>query len=533
MILRSNKQTMASNLHPFDLGEKIFEGHNLIGASLTLALLLILGFIWLNKRSKEKHQVPLPPGPRGLPIIGNLPFLDPNLHSCFADLSKIYGPIMKVRLGRRLCIIITSPSGAREVFKDHDTIFANHDRSIVGVAATYGGVDIAFAPHGDHWRMVRKVCVRDMLNNTKLDELYELRRREVREMVHETYTNIGTAVDIGELMLQTTFSVVTSMLWGDTIKGEKRKHVVAESRQVMAKVSELFAQTNFAEFFPAIARFDIQQIERRMKKVLSWFDKIFDSIIDLRLEMEKMEGEGGLCNDFLQVLLKLRDPADPKKPFNRTYLKAMLLDMILAGTKTVSTSMEWAMAELIKNPKVMKKAQEELKQVVGMNKVIEEYHLPDLPYLRAVVKEAIRLHTSIPLLIPRCPSQSCIVGGYMIPKGSMIFVNAWAIHRDPKYWKNPLEFSPERFLETSEEFDYSGNDFRFIPLGSGRRVCVGVPLAERMLPHILGSLLHSFEWKMPDGTKLDMSEMFGLELRLTKPLMAVPLPRLSDPKLYD
>ncbi|XP_042495786.1 berbamunine synthase-like isoform X2 [Macadamia integrifolia] len=150
-----------------------------------------------------------------------------------------------------------------------------------------------------------------------------------------------------------------------------------------------------------------------------------------------------------------------------------------------------------------------------------------------LVKEAIRLHTSIPLLIPRCPSQSCIVGGYMIPKGSMIFVNAWAIHRDPKYWKNPLEFSPERFLETSEEFDYSGNDFRFIPLGSGRRVCVGVPLAERMLPHILGSLLHSFEWKMPDGTKLDMSEMFGLELRLTKPLMAVPLPRLSDPKLYD
>ncbi|XP_043711292.1 flavonoid 3'-monooxygenase CYP75B137-like [Telopea speciosissima] len=252
--------------------------------------------------------------------------------------------------------------------------------------------------------------------------------------------------------------------------------------------------------------------------------------------MEKLEGEGGLyeeSKDLLQVLLKLKDPADPNKPFKWTYLKAMLLDMILAGTKTISTTMEWAMAELIKHPEIMKKAQEELKEVVGMNKIIEESHLPDLPYLRALVKEALRLHTSIPLLTPRCPSQSCIVKGYMVPKGSMIFVNAWAIHRDPKYWKNPLEFRPERFLEITDEFEYSGNDFRFIPLGSGRRVCVGVPLAERMLPHILGSLLHSFDWKLPDGTKLDMSEKFGLELRLTKPLMAVPLQRLSDPKLYD
>ncbi|KAJ4958457.1 hypothetical protein NE237_025568 [Protea cynaroides] len=322
----------------FELREKIFdgwlwwwkgnnEGYNFMRAGLTIAGLLILGCIWLNKKSKEQ-QVPLPPGPRGLPIIGNLPFLDANLHSCFAQLAQTYGPIMKVRLGGRLCIVISSSSVAKEVFKDHDTIFANHDRSIVGVAATYGGVDIAFAPYGDHWRMLRKICVRDMINHVKLEELYELRRREVRNMVHETYTNIGTSVDIGELMLQTTFSVVTSMLWGDTIKGENRKRVVAESRQVMAKVSQLFAESNLSDFFPVIAQFDIQRIERRMKKVMSWFDKIFNSIIDLRLEMEKLEGEGGLdkeTKDFLQVLLKLKDPADPNKPFNRTYLKAMLL----------------------------------------------------------------------------------------------------------------------------------------------------------------------------------------------------------------
>ncbi|KAJ4973090.1 hypothetical protein NE237_006264 [Protea cynaroides] len=105
--------------------------------------------------------------------------------------------------------------------------------------------------------MLCKVCVRNMINHTKLDELYELRRREVHDMIHQTYINTATPVDIGELMLQTTFSVVTSMLWGDTLKGDDRKLVVAESRQVMIKLTVLFAETNLSDFFPAIARFDI------------------------------------------------------------------------------------------------------------------------------------------------------------------------------------------------------------------------------------------------------------------------------------
>ncbi|KAL6986081.1 unspecific monooxygenase [Sarracenia purpurea var. burkii] len=147
------------------------------------------------------------------------------------------------------------------------------------------------------------------------------------------------------------------------------------------------------------------------------------------------------------------------------------------------------------------------------------------------MKETLRLHTITPLLVPHCPSQPCRVGGYTIPKGARIFINAWAIHRDPSIWENPLEFNPERFLNS--KWDYSGKDFTYFPFGSGRRICAGTALAERMFMFSLASLMHSFEWKLPEGDKMDLSEKFGIVLKKKIPLVAIPTPRLSDPALYE
>lgn len=120
----------------------------------------------------------------------------------------------------------------------------------------------------------------------------------------------------------------------------------------------------------------------------------------------------------------------------------------------------------------------------------------------------------------------------MIPKDTKVFVNVWAIHRDPQLWEYPLEFRPERFLESSGKFDYSGNNFVYLPFGSGRRICAGLPLAEKMLKYILASLLHSFEWELPDGKELEFSDTFGIVCRKMKPLVAIPRPRLSRAELY-
>lgn len=204
--------------------------------------------------------------------------------------------------------------------------------------------------------------------------------------------------------------------------------------------------------------------------------------------------------------------------------------MVVGGTDTTSNTVEFAMAELMNKPEVLNKAQQELDTIVGKDNMVEEPHIYKLPYLTAIMKEVLRLHPVLPLMVPHCPSESSIIAGYKIPKGTAIFVNVWAIHRDLSLWKNPLEFSPERFLDGKG--DYSGTDFSYIPFGSGRRICAGVAMAERVVLFSLASLLHSFDWKLPEGEKLDLSEKFGIVLSKKTPLVAIPTPRLSNPELY-
>jgi cytochrome P450 len=181
-------------------------------------------------------------------------------------------------------------------------------------------------------------------------------------------------------------------------------------------------------------------------------------------------------------------------------------------------------------PEVMRTAQDELDRVVGKDNIVEESHIHKLPYLHAIMKESLRLHPVLPLLIPHCPSETCTIGGFSVPKGARVFINVWAVHRDPSIWENPLEFKPERFLNS--KFDYSGSDFNYFPFGSGRRICAGIAMAERMFLYFLAALLHSFDWKLPEGKQMDLTEKFGIVLKLKNPLVAIPTPRLSNPALY-
>ncbi|XP_020419412.1 flavonoid 3',5'-hydroxylase [Prunus persica] len=267
-----------------------------------------------------------------------------------------------------------------------------------------------------------------------------------------------------------------------------------------------------------------------MARLARRFDGIFEKVIDQRLRMEKEGAKKSI--DVLTFLLKMKDEGgDSKTPFTMTHVKALLMDMVVGGSDTSSNTVEFALAEIMHKPEVMKKAQQELEAVVGKQNIVEESHIHKLPYLQAVMKETLRLHPALPLLVPHCPSETCTVGGYTIPKGSRIFVNVWAIHRDPSIWENPLEFDPKRFLNS--KWDHSGNDFNYFPFVSGRRICAGIAMAERMVMHSLATLVHSFDWTLPQGQKLDLSEKFGIVLKKKMPLVAIPTPRLSDPALYE
>ncbi|KAG5244931.1 flavonoid 3'-monooxygenase [Salix suchowensis] len=488
-------------------------------------------------RSMERGSS-LPPGPRGLPLIGNLASLEPDIHSYFAKLAHTHGPIFKLRLGCKLGIVVSSPSLAAEVLRDHDINFANRDIPDVSRAMDYGRSNIVATPYGPEWRMLRKVCVVKMLSTTTLDSLYPLRSREVRNTVEYIYSRAGSPINVGDQLFLTVFNVVTSMLWGGTVQGKDRASLGAEFRGMVAEMTELLSKPNVSDFFPGLARFDLQGVVKKMRGLAMKFEQIFEKMIDKRLEADGKGRDGARsgsmeCEDFLGFLLKLKDEGDPKTPLTMTHVKALLMDMVVGGTETSSNAVEFAMAEIMSKPEVLRKAQEELDEVIGKNNMVQESDINKLPYLYAIMKESLRLHPVLPLLVPHCPSQTCTVGGYTIPKGVRVFVNVWAIHRDPKVWENPLEFNPERFLNSCSKWDYAGSDLSYFPFGSGRRSCAGIAMAERMFMFLLATLLHCFDWKLPERKKPDLSEKFGIVIKLKNPLVAIPAPRLPDPKLYE
>ena len=202
----------------------------------------------------------------------------------------------------------------------------------------------------------------------------------------------------------------------------------------------------------------------------------------------------------------------------------MLQDLFVAGTDTTSSTLEWAMAELLHNPEKLLKAQVELLQTIGKDKQVKESDITRLPFLQAVVKETFRLHPVVPFLIPHRVEEDRDIDGLTVPKNAQVLVNAWAIGRDPNIWENPNSFVPERFLEL--DMDVKGQNFELIPFGAGRRICPGLPLATRMVHLMLASLIHSCDWKLEDGItpeNMNMEDRFGITLQKAQPLKAIPI----------
>lgn len=201
----------------------------------------------------------------------------------------------------------------------------------------------------------------------------------------------------------------------------------------------------------------------------------------------------------------------------------------MAGMDTIAITIEWAMAELLRHPRVIQKGHDELDHIIGHERNIVEKDLENLPYLQSIIKEALRMHPPTPLMLPHKANANLNIEGYEIPKGTSVLVNVWAIARDPDIWPNPHEFKPERFFE--EDVDITGHDFRILPFGAGRRVCMGAKMSISLVTLMLGHLLQHFDWRPPNGVKaeeISMAEIPGVVSYMATPLQIVPLPRLPS-----
>ncbi|KAF3438090.1 hypothetical protein FNV43_RR20846 [Rhamnella rubrinervis] len=501
-------------------------------AVLTLCVAVLV--YWFVNFIRTRNSIPLPPGPRPWPLIGNLPHLGRYPHHSIADLARKYGPLMHLRLGLVDVVVAASASVAAQFLKTHDANFSSRPPNSGAKHIAYNYQDLVFAPYGPRWRMLRKISSVHLFSGKALDDFRHVRQEEVAVLVRALSKAVGSkAVNLAQLLNVCTVNALGRVMIGRRVFGDGSgggDPKADEFKSMVVEVMVLAGVFNIGDFIPALEWLDLQGVARKMKKLHKRFDKFLTDIV----EEHKINGGGSTHTDMLSTLISLKEDADGEGgKLTDTEIKALLLNMFTAGTDTSSSTVEWAIAELIRHPRIMGRVQQELDEVVGRDRLVTELDLAHLTYLQAVVKETFRLHPSTPLSLPRMAAESCEINGYHIPKGATLLVNVWAIARDPAQWEDPLEFRPERFLPGGEKpnVDVRGNDFEVIPFGAGRRICAGMSLGLRMVHLLTASLVQAFDWELEDGLmpeKLNMDEAYGLTLQRAAPLMVHPRPRLTQ-----
>ncbi|XP_035830939.1 cytochrome P450 71A8 [Helianthus annuus] len=483
-------------------------------------LLFLIKLLYFNPPTTK-------PSPPKLPLIGNLHQLGPLLHHSLHSLSQKHGgPLMLIHLGSVPTLVVSSADAAREIMKTHDIIFSDRPAIKLFRQLLCDLKDVSVAPYGDYWRQTKSIMIVHLLSNKKIEANRNIREEEIVvivEKIRELACDMEV-VDLSDLFVTFTNDVVCRVTFGKKYgEGEESKK---KFRKMLKEFFEVLGGLSLEDCVPQLAWVDrLRGFNAKVDRVAREIHEFVDGVVEERLQKGSTAGGGDGVEDFVDVLLKIQKDDRIGVSLDRMAIKAILLDAYTAGTDTTATVLEWAFTELLKHPMVLKKVQDEVRTILKGKEWINQDDIDNMKYLKAVLKETLRLHPPIPTLVPRVARQDVKVMGYDVAKGTRVITNAWAIARDPKVWDNPNEFHPERFLDCT--IDFRGHDFNLIPFGSGRRGCPGISFAMTTNENVLANLLHKFDWELPNGENeddLDMNEQPGIITRKKIPLLVVATP---------
>ncbi|CAH8325326.1 unnamed protein product [Eruca vesicaria subsp. sativa] len=429
---------------------------------------------------------------------------------------------MSLKFGRLTAVVISSPEAAEEALKTHDHVLSARTFNDPVRAFDHHKHSVVWIPASARWRFLKKIIVQNLLSPQNLDGIQSIRTRKVEELVSlaHKFCERGEAIDMARASFVTSFNIISNALFSVDLATYNSTSSSFEFHKTVFHLLEIYGKPNAGDVFRFLRFLDLQGSRKEATLCIERLFRVFQKFIDDRVAKRLSQTEASSI-DMLDALLDITEQNEEE--FTMNDMKHMFLDLFVAGTDTNSSTMEWAMSELLRNPEKMVRAQSEIRQVIGENGKVQESDIPKLPYLLAIVKETLRLHPPAPL-IPRKSESDVHLCGFLVPKNTQVFVNLWAMGRDSNVWENPMKFEPERFL--LREIDVKGKDFELIPFGSGRRMCPGISMSLKTTPMVLASLLYSFDWKLQDGVfpgNMDMSEVFGLTLHKAKPLYAVPI----------
>ncbi|XP_057796712.1 6,7,8-trihydroxycoumarin synthase-like [Salvia miltiorrhiza] len=478
-----------------------------------MIIILVITVMLIRTTRKKKKNKPLAAGPRGVPLLGNLLQFDKsNTLSYLQKLSHNYGPVALLRHGSTPIRVVSSAALAKQILKTHD-----NKPSVLGQQKlSYGGADIAFSPHNPHWKEMRRLCALHLFSPAKLASFRPVREAQVARMM-ATLQARCSAANLSELAMSLASNIICGVAFGRTYDDDEYEKKKLD--KLVLEAQALMVSFYFSDHLRVFSWVDkLSGLLGRLDTNFDELDAFYQQLIDEHIHASSSQINSETKQDILHHMIQLKR----QKPDSITWdhIKALLMNLFVAGTDTVAAAIVWTMTGLMLRPAIMKKTQEHIRQAIGCKKqgeMIEEDELEKLPYLKAVVMEALRLYPPAPLLY-RIEQQSQSIDGYEIEEGTTFIINAWAIARDPENWEDPDEFMPERFIVGSDW------ELRMLPFGGGRRGCPGMGMGMIATHLALANLLYSFDWALPPSAPaIDTDALPGLTMHKKNPLILLPI----------
>ncbi|KAK1407507.1 hypothetical protein QVD17_39123 [Tagetes erecta] len=451
-------------------------------------------------------------------------------------MDQYHTPILCIRLGPSTHVVaVSSPDIACEFLKKQDEIFISRPDVMSGCLISGGYLTTIMSPFGEQWRKMKRIINREMLSPTIHKWLQPTRDQEADQLLKYICNQIekqddivdGGLINIRALSQHFFGNAMRNIVFGKRFFGqgmedggpgkEETEHVAA----LFVILKHLYAFC-ITDYFPWLRwKTDFDGHEKKMRSAIENVRKYQDPLVDERIRMWNNGARKEKC-DMLDVLIKLESPKlTPEE------IKAQIVELMIATIDNTSNAIEWALAEMINEPTILKRAVEELEHVVGCKKIVEEQDVSRLNYIKACIKEAFRLHPFVSFLPPHVSTMDTTVAGYFIPKGSHVILSRYGLGRNPNVWVDPLRYDPDRHLRgEGKQVVLTDDDLRLISFSTGKRGCTGIALGTTLTTMLLARMVQGFTWEAPGNERfIELVENHD-DICLAKPLVALAKPRL-------
>ncbi|XP_022766016.1 3,9-dihydroxypterocarpan 6A-monooxygenase-like [Durio zibethinus] len=487
---------------------------------------IIIVYLLIKRCTKLKSSINYPPSPLALPIIGHLHLLSSSLPKSFQNLARRYGPLMRIHIGQSIFVVVSDANVAKEVLKIHDGEFASRFEFGPAEYNIYKDAGFISGPYGTYWRFMKKLCMTKLFAGPQLDRFNHIREEEIVKLLKSLMkrSREGKWCDLSAELANLTNNLIFRMTMSKRFS--KDENAGKKMWKLVVEMMGLAAKLGVNEVHGLLKKIDLFGNGKKLREALERYDRLVEQIIK---DYEE-NGEGD--EDLMDILLRIYRDNNAELKITRDQIKYFILELFTASIDTSSAAIQWATAELINHPQVFKKLREEIDSVVKFKRLVKESDVPNLPYLQAIAKETLRLHSPVPIFHREC-IKDCKINGYDIQVKDRVLINAYAIMRHPEAWDDPDKYFPERFLDKSGEnngkylMQNKDPDFWFLPFGGGRRACAGSLHAYLVIHGTVGALVQCFDWKIKDGEKVDITVGSGFSGAMALPMECYPVLRFD------